>query len=129
MVILIMSVGAVFGAMNTMYAAVGSRSREIATLRSLGFRRRAILLSFMVESIILAALGGILGCLLALPLNGLTTSTINWDTFSELAFAFRVTPGTLAAGMTFGIVMGAIGGLFPAIRAARTPITVALRQT
>ena len=114
--------------MNTMYAAVGSRSREIATLRALGFSRSSILVSFLVESILLSLLGGALGCLLSLPINGMTTSTINWDTFSELAFAFRVTPGTLAAGFAFAIVMGAVGGLLPALRAARTPITTALRQ-
>ena len=107
---------------------MGSRAREIATLRALGFSRRSILAAFLLESIILATLGAVLGCLFALPLNGLTTSTINWDTFSELAFAFRVTSGTLAAGMIFGVVMGALGGLLPAIRAARTPITMGLRQ-
>jgi putative ABC transport system permease protein len=128
LITIIMSVGAVFGAMNTMYAAVGSRSREIATLRALGFGRLAILVSFLIESVVLAAMGGVLGCLFALPLNGLTTSTINWDTFSELAFAFRVTPEILGAGFLFAIVMGAVGGLLPALRAARTPIILALRQ-
>ena len=85
-------------------------------------------MSFFLEGLALSAVGGILGGLLALPLNGLTTSTINWDTFSELAFAFRVTPGILAAGFTFAIVMGGLGAIFPAVRAARTPITAALRQ-
>jgi putative ABC transport system permease protein len=128
LVTVIMAVGAVFGAMNTMYAAVGSRTREIATLRALGFGRAAILVSFLIESLVLAALGGLLGCLLSLPLNGFTTSTINWDTFSELAFAFRVTPDILAGGMVFALVMGVLGGLFPALRAARMPIVSGLRQ-
>ncbi len=128
LITIIMAVGAVFGAMNTMYAAVGARAREIATLRALGFGRRAVLASFLIESILLAALGGVLGCVLALPLDGITTGTINWDTFSELAFAFRITPGILAGGFCFAIVMGAVGGLFPAVRAARLPIVSALRQ-
>jgi putative ABC transport system permease protein len=128
LITVIMSVGAVFGAMNTMYAAVGSRAREIAMLRSLGFTRRAVLASFLIESLILSAIGGILGCLLALPLNGLSTGTINWDTFSELAFAFRITPGTFARGILFALIMGAVGGLFPALRAARLPVVTGLRQ-
>ena len=128
LITIIMSVGAVFGAMNTMYAAVGSRSREIATLRALGFRRRSILASFLIESLVLAALGGVLGCLFSLPLNGITTSTINWDTFSELAFAFRVTPEILCGGFAFAIIMGMVGGFLPALRAARLPITTGLRQ-
>jgi putative ABC transport system permease protein len=128
LVTLIMSVGAVVGAMNTMYAAVGSRGREIATLRSLGFRRRSVLASFMAESLLLAAAGGILGCLFALPINGISTGTTNWDTFSELSFAFRVTPRILAAGIAFSLFMGIAGGLLPAVRAARLPITVGLRQ-
>jgi ABC-type antimicrobial peptide transport system permease subunit len=128
LITVVMSIGAMFGAMNTMYAAVGSRSREIATLRALGFRRREILASFLLESLAISAAGGALGCLLALPINGVTTSTINWDTFSELAFAFRVTPAILAWGFAFALVMGAAGGLLPALRAARTPIVAALRQ-
>jgi ABC-type antimicrobial peptide transport system permease subunit len=128
LVILIMSVGAVFGAMNTMYAAVGARSREICTLRALGFSRRAVLACFLLESVALSAAGGLLGSLFSLPLHGLTTSTINWDTFSELVFAFRLTPEILAQGFAFAVVMGVVGGLFPAIRAARLPITSGLRQ-
>ncbi len=128
LITIIMGVGAVFGAMNTMYAAVGSRAREIATLRALGFGRRSVLASFLGESLVISALGGLLGCLFSLPLNGLTTSTVNWDTFSELAFAFRVTPEILAAGFTFAVVMGTVGGLLPALRAARLPITTGLRQ-
>ncbi len=128
MITIIMSVGAIFGAMNTMYAAVGSRAREIATLRAIGFGRTAVLASFLVESLILAGIGGVLGCLLSLPLDGLTTGTINWDTFSELAFAFQVTPGILTQGFMFALVMGTAGGLFPALRAARIPIVSGLRQ-
>lgn len=128
LVTIIMSVGAVFGAMNTMYAAVGSRAREIATLRALGFSRTSVLGSFLSESLVLAVLGGVLGALFSLPVNGITTGTMNWDTFSELTFAFRVTPAILGAGFVFALVMGMVGGLLPAVRAARIPITVGLRQ-
>jgi putative ABC transport system permease protein len=123
-----MAVGAVFGAMNTMYAAVGARAREIATLRALGFGRGAVLGSFLLESVVLAALGGVLGCLVSLPIDGITTGTMNWDTFSDLSFAFRITPQILATGFVFAIAMGIVGGLLPAVRAARLPITVGLRQ-
>ena len=128
LITIIMSAGAMFGAMNTMYAAVGTRAREIATLRALGFGRFSILASFLLESLVLAGLGGVIGCLLVLPLNGVTTSAMNWDTFSELAFAFRVTPGLLLAGLIFALVLGLAGGLLPALRAARLPITTGLRQ-
>jgi len=114
--------------MNTMYAAVGARAREICTLRALGFGRSAILVSFLLDSVALSAAGGILGALCSLPLHGFTTSTINWDTFSELVFAFRVTPEILAQGVAFALVMGIVGGLLPALRAARLPITSGLRQ-
>lgn len=124
----IMSVGAVFGAMNTMYAAVGSRGREVATLRALGFGQGAVLASFLIESLLLSGLGGALGCLFSLPIHGITTGTTNWDTFSELSFAFRLTPGILASGFFFGVVMGSLGGLLPALRAARLPISLGLRQ-
>jgi len=123
---LIMGIGAVFGAMNTMYAIVAARTREIATLRALGFSRASILFSFAVESVVLALAGGALGCLLALPANGVTGATVS--NFSELAFAFRVTLGALAAGMIFAGSMGLAGGLLPAVRAARLPITSALRE-
>jgi putative ABC transport system permease protein len=128
LITIIMSVGAVFGAMNTMYAAVGSRAREVATLRALGFGRGAVLASFFFESLILSGLGGLLGCLLSLPIHGLSTGTTNWETFSELSFAFRITPGILAGGLAFALVMGALGGLLPSLRAARLPITTGLRQ-
>lgn len=124
---IVMGVGAVFGAMNTMYGIVASRTREIGTLRALGFSRRAILASFLTEAAILAAFGGALGCLLALPANGISGAT-NSANFSEIAFAFRVTPPTLFAGMVFAVMMGIVGGLLPALRAARLPITTALRE-
>ncbi len=123
----VMGVGAVFGAMNTMYALVAHRTREIATLRALGFPRVAILVCFVIESLFVALAAGLLGCLLALPVNGLTTATGN-VTFSELAFAFRITPASLAAGLVFALVMGFVGGLLPAFRASRMELTAALRN-
>jgi putative ABC transport system permease protein len=123
----IMGIGAVFGAMNTMYAIVAARTREIGTLRALGFRRRAILFSFVVESTFLALVGGVLGCVLALPANGITTAT-GGPSFAELAFAFQITPGSLVAGLVFALLMGIIGGLLPAVRASRLAITSALRE-
>lgn len=123
----IMAVGAVFGAVNTMYAAVSSRTPEIAVLLTLGFRPRSVLASFLVESAVIAFLGGIVGCLLALPINGVVTSTTNWASFSEIAFAFRVTPQLLLSGMIFAVVMGVVGGFFPARRASKLPVIQALR--
>lgn len=123
---IVMGVGSAFAAMNTMYSAVARRSREIGTLRVLGFSKASILTSFVVESLLLAATGGILGCLLVLPLNGLTTSI--GSNFSELAFAFRVTPAIMAGGVIFAAALGALGGLFPASSAARKEILAALRQ-
>jgi len=123
----IMAIGSSFAVMNTMYAATAYRTREIATLRVLGFRRRSIMLSFMLESMLLALLGGILGCVLALPMNGISTGTSNFITFSEVAFAFRVTPALMFEGMAFAIVMGTLGGLLPARLAARLTIARALR--
>jgi ABC-type lipoprotein release transport system permease subunit len=124
----IMGIGAVFGAMNTMYAIVAARTREIGTLRALGFSRRAILASFVIESVILAAIGGALGCLLALPMHGFSTGTGQTQSFSEIAFAFRITPEIAATAMAFAILMGLVGGFLPAFRGARLPITNALRQ-
>jgi putative ABC transport system permease protein len=123
----IMSVGAAFAAMNTMYAAVGARTREVGTLRVLGFRRRDIYLSFLLESVVLSVLGGAIGCALALPLNGLATGTFSPTTFAEIAFEFRVTGELLAKGMVFALVMGVLGGLLPARVAARKPVLDALR--
>jgi putative ABC transport system permease protein len=128
LITLIMAVGAIFGAMNTMYAAVGARTREIATLLVLGFSPFAVMLSFVFESIVLAAIGGLIGCLIAIPINGITTSTTNWSSFSEVAFAFRVTPPALLAGMIFAVLMGIAGGFFPALQAARQPLARSLRE-
>jgi putative ABC transport system permease protein len=127
LVAIVMALGAVFGALNTMYSAVSERSREIAVLRAIGFGGGAIVLSFFVESLLIAFVGGLVGCAAVLPVNGLTTGTINWQTFSHLAFAFRVTPDLLALGMLFALLMGAVGGLPPAIRAARANVAHALR--
>jgi len=123
----IMSIGAAFSAMNTMYAAVGARTREIGTLRVLGFRRRDVYASFLIESVLLALAGGALGCLISLPLNGVATGTFSWTTFAEVAFEFRITPELLAEGMAFALVMGVLGGLLPARLAARKPVLDALR--
>ena len=124
----IMAVGAIFGAINTMYAAVASRAPEIGVLLTLGFKPWSVMSSFLLESVFIAMLGGVLGCLIALPINGLVTSTTNWASFSEVAFAFRVTPGLLLSGMMFAVVMGVIGGLLPARRAAKQQVVDALRQ-
>ena len=123
----VMGLGAVFGALNTMYSAVAERGREIAVLRALGFGEGAVVLSFVFEALVIALLGGVIGGLCVLPLNGLTTGTMNWQTFSHLAFAFRITPQLLALGLLFSLVMGLVGGLPPAIRAARRPVAGALR--
>ncbi|MGH9722779.1 MAG: ABC transporter permease, partial [Bryobacteraceae bacterium] len=125
---IIMAVGSGFAAANTMYAAVARRSREIGTLRVLGFSKGSILLSFLAESLFLSALGGIIGCLLVLPLNGMTTGMMNFATFSEIAFDFRVSPAIMAAGVAFAMMLGALGGLFPARNAAKKEILTALRQ-
>jgi putative ABC transport system permease protein len=127
LVAIVMGLGAVLGALNTMYSAVAERSREIAVLRALGFGSGSVVLSFLAESVWIAFIGGIIGCLLALPVNGITTGTINWQTFSHLAFAFRITPDLLGFGLVFAIVMGIVGGLPPAIRAARASVARTLR--
>jgi len=124
----IMAIGAIFGAVNTMYAAVASRPPEIGVLLTLGFRARSVLGSFLLEAVLIATLGGVLGCLIALPINGLATSTTNWTSFSEVAFAFRGTPALLLNGIIFAVVMGIVGGLFPARAAARQHVVDALRQ-
>jgi putative ABC transport system permease protein len=128
LVALIMGVGAVFSTMNTMYGVVAARTREIGTLRALGFSRGAILASFVVESALLSLLGGLLGCLLAFSVHGYSTGTRNLQTLSEIAFAFRVTPGIMAVSLGFALVMGILGGLLPALRAARLPIAAAVRE-
>ena len=124
----IMAVGSSFAAMNTMYAAVARRSQEIGTLRVLGFSRGSILLSFLAESLLLSVLGGLLGCVLVLPLNNVSTGIGNFVTFSEIAFNFRVTPQIMLDGILFAMFMGAVGGLFPARMAARKEILTALRE-
>jgi len=126
-VAIIMAVGSAFAAMNTMYAAVARRSREIGTLRVLGFSKGSILFSFFLESVLLSGLGGVLGCLLVLPLNGITTG-IGTSNFSETAFNFHVSPEIMLYGIIFAVVLGAFGGLFPASNAARKEILTALRQ-
>jgi putative ABC transport system permease protein len=124
----IMAVGAVFGALNTMYSAVSERGREIATMRALGFSTWNVILSFLFEALLISIVGGIIGCIAVLPLNGLTTNTMNFQTFSNLAFAFKITFGLLGMGIIFALVMGVLGGLLPAIRAAVRPVAVALRE-
>jgi len=126
-VAIIMAVGSSFAAMNTMYAAVARRAREIGTLRVLGFSRGSILLSFFVESVLLSALGGVLGCLMVIWVNGQTTGIGNAN-FAETSFTFRVTPQIMLGGIAFAVVLGSIGGLFPARMAARKEILTALRE-
>jgi ABC-type lipoprotein release transport system permease subunit len=128
LVAIVMGVGAVFGAMNTMYAIVAARTREIGTLRALGFSRRAILVSFVAESALLALIGGALGCMLAFTMHGYTTGASNVQTFREVAYAFAITPAIIASGMAFALVMGVAGGLLPSMRAARLPIATAVRE-
>jgi putative ABC transport system permease protein len=127
-VAVIMMIGSSFAAMNTMYAAVARRSKEIGTLRVLGFSRGGIMLSFLTESLLLSLLGGLIGCVLVLPLNNITTGIGSFTTFSEVAFNFRITPKIMLTGILFAFVMGAIGGLFPARNASKKEILVALRE-
>ncbi|MBX3134087.1 MAG: ABC transporter permease [Gemmatimonadaceae bacterium] len=124
----IMAVGAVFGAVNTMHAAVASRRSEIAVLLTLGFHPRSVLVSFLAESTLIALVGGAIGCLLALPINGIVANTTNWASFSEIAFAFRVTPGLLVLGLAFAAAMGILGGFFPARRASKLQVVEAIRR-
>jgi putative ABC transport system permease protein len=124
----VMAIGAVFGALNTMYSAVAERGREIATMRALGFGGAAVVFSFLIEALLISFIGGAIGAVCVLPLNGLTTGTMNWQTFSHLAFAFKITPGLLLAGVIFALLMGLLGGLPPAMRAAWRPVAVALRE-
>lgn len=127
LVAIVMGLGAVLAGLNTMYSAVADRAREIAVLRALGFRRRSIVVSFLFESMAISLAGGILGCLLVLPVNGVTTGTINWQTFSHLSFAFRITPDLLGLGLVFAVVIGVLGGLPPSVRAARANVALSLR--
>jgi putative ABC transport system permease protein len=125
-----MALGALFGALNTMYSAVAARTREIATLRALGFGSSPVILSVMFESLALALIGGGIGAAAAyFAFDGFKAATINWQTFSQIAFAFAVTPQLLTTAITWAVVLGLLGGLFPAIRAARLPIATGLRET
>ncbi len=124
----IMSVGAIVGAMNTMYAAVSHRQREIGCLLALGFTPEAVWISFIVESVVLSLIGAAIGCLLSLPFHGMSTGTTNWATFAETAFRFRITPGILATAVAVAVIMGFFGGFFPAFRAARMKVVEALRR-
>jgi putative ABC transport system permease protein len=123
-----MSIGAVFAAMNTMYASIGARIREVGTLRVLGYRRRAIITGFLIEGAFLALIGGALGCLLSLPMNGYATGTIKFETFSEVIFEFHITPWLMAKGLLFAVTVGVLGSLLPAMRPARMPVIAALKS-
>lgn len=125
---ILMAVGAAFAAMNTMYAAVARRTREIGTLRALGYSKNSVLASFVLESVFIAVLGGIIGCLVAFPVNGITTGTTDFTTFSELAFQFQVSPMLMGRGIIFAAVIGFLGGFFPAWRASHESIVTALRS-
>jgi putative ABC transport system permease protein len=127
LVAIVMALGAVIGALNTMYSAVAERAREIAVLRALGFGRFSVVLSFVAESLCIALVGGIVGCIAVLPVNGVTTGTINWQTFAHLSFAFRITTDLLMMGLVFAVFMGVLGGLPPAIRASRANVATTLR--
>ena len=124
----VMAIGAVFGALNTMYSAVAERGREIATMRALGFGGPSVVFSFVVEALFIAFVGGLVGCVAVLPLNGLTTGAMNLQTFSHVAFAFRITPELLVKGLVFALSMGLVGGFLPALRAATMPVATALRE-
>jgi len=128
LVAIIMAIGAVFGALNTMYSAVAERGREIGTMRALGFGAPSVVFSFVIEALLIAFVGGLIGCVAVLPLNGWTTGAMNIQTFSHMAFAFKITPGLLLQGIIFALAMGFVGGLLPAIRAANRPVASALRE-
>jgi putative ABC transport system permease protein len=123
----IFSIGAMIGAMITMYAAVSNRTGEIGTLRALGFRRSSILVAFLLESVLLALVGGVAGLLLASGLQAFTITTMNWQSFSQLAFGFHLTPGIVLGTLAFSVVMGLVGGFLPSVRAARLEIVDSLR--
>jgi putative ABC transport system permease protein len=123
-----MSIGAVFAAMNTMYANVAARTREIGTLRVLGYSRRSIVMCFLIEGALLAAVGGVVGCLLALPMNGYATGTMNFQSFAETVFEFRLTPDLMLLGVAFSVGIGLAGSFLPALRAARLPVISALKS-
>ncbi len=126
---LLMGIGAMFAALNTMYSAVSSRTREIATLRALGFGATPVVASVLLEAVVLGLLGGIVGgALVYFGLNGYQSSTLNWASFSQITFAFTVTPGLLMTGLAYSLILGLVGGLLPGVRAARMPVTAGLRE-
>lgn len=127
LITVILTVGAIFAAMNTMFAAVASRTAEIGTLRALGYRRVEILASFQWEALMLCTLGGLLGAGMALGFNGIQTGTTNFETFSDISFAFTITPNLMGQGVAFSLLMGVLGGFFPAWRASRIPVTEAMK--
>jgi putative ABC transport system permease protein len=127
LITVVLTVGAIFAAMNTMFAAVASRTAEIGTLRALGYRRVEILASFQWEALMLCTLGGVLGAAAALSFNGIQTGTTNFETFSDVSFAFTITPNLMAQGVAFSVLMGVLGGFFPAYRASRIPVTEAMK--
>ena len=123
-----MGLAAIFTATNTMLSALASRTREVGTLLSIGFRPSAVFISFMIEAVLLGLLGGLVGCLLVLPIHGIETGATNFDTFTEVAFAFRITPKVLTTAVVFSLILGVIGGAWPAWRASRLLPTEALRR-
>jgi putative ABC transport system permease protein len=128
-VTILMAIGAVFGAVNTMYSAVAARTREIATMRALGFGGGAVAAAVLIESLAIALVGGMVGGVAAyVAFNGYRATTLNWQSFTQVAFAFRVTPGLILLGVFLSLVMGLVGGVFPAVRAARVPVATALRE-
>ena len=129
MIAILMGLGAVFAALNTMYSAVSARTREIATLRALGFGSAPVVASVLVEALLIGLVGGLIGMLIAyFAFNGLRASTMNFATFSQITFAFTVTPQLLVQGLAYALVLGFVGGLLPSLRAARLPITTGLRE-
>jgi len=129
LIAVLMGLAAVFGALNTMYTTVSARTREIATLRAMGFQRVAVVISVLIEALVLGLLGGLIGGGLAyFAFDGFRAATINWQSFSQVAFAFDVSPGLLFRGVAYALVIGLVGGLFPAVRAARLPVAAALRE-
>jgi len=125
---IMMSVGAVFAAMNTMYASIGARTREIGTLRVLGFRRRSVVAALLIEGALLALIGGVAGCAIASLWNGYTTATMGFETFSEIVFEFTVTPRLMGEGLIFAVIVGLMGSLLPSVRASRLPVIDALKS-
>ncbi len=125
---IMMSVGAVFAAMNTMYASIGARTREIGTLRVLGFRRRSVVAALLIEGALLALIGGVVGCAIASLWNGYTTATMGFETFSEIVFEFTVTPRLMGEGLIFAVIVGLMGSFLPSVRASRLPVIDALKS-